>query len=543
MAVRALLNEGTAHLQGERFQDAERSYRLALDMAPDHPEALHHLGLLFYRLNRFDEAITTILCAINHAPSSPLYWFNLGVVAQKAARPDEAIHAYRQAVTLNPRQLDAWINLGNVFRGRGSLPESIDAYHKALALNPSHADTHNNLGVVLREQGQVPRAIASYRQAIQLKPMHVEALNNLGLALLETGSLNEAITTLTQALTIMPGYLKALYNLGIAWSRTGEHEKAVDCLQRVASIKHDHARPVNEPFVYRSRIKHDLEQIQYLFDRQLLSDEHRPYLHALQRLRDELNRLPNSGNRVPVAPHDLAPVAASFNRLFYRSPSPHLPGGALHLALNVDDVECRYLATQPEVTFIDGLLNHEALEALRRFCWESTIWKKDYENGYIGAFLGDGFASPLLLQIAEELRLKFPRIFKQHRLTQAWAFKHDSARRGLNIHADAAAVNVNFWITPDEANLNQETGGLVVYDKEAPRNWNFQEYNSDKNKPKILAWLKEVGAKALKIPYRANRAVVFNSDLFHETDEMAFKDDYLSRRINITLLYGYRGSS
>ncbi|MDE3041457.1 MAG: tetratricopeptide repeat protein [Nitrospirota bacterium] len=539
-AVRVLLNEGSAHLQGGRLQEAERTYRLALNMAPDHPEALHLLGLSLYRLNRFDDAMATISRAIEQAPSAPLYWFNFGVVAQKAARPDEAIRAYRQAVTLNPRHLEAWSNLGNVLRDRGALPESIDAYQKALALNPSHPDTHNNLGVALKEQGQVPRAIASYRQAIQLKPTHVEALNNLGLALMETGSLNEAIASFTLALTIMPGYLKALYNLGIARSWAGEDEKAVDCLQRAATAKHDHARPVTDSFVYRSRIKHDLEQIQHLFGRHLLSDEHRPYLQALQRLRDELDRLPNPGNRVPITPQDLAPVAASFNRLLYRPSSPHLPAGALHPALDVESVESRYLAKQPEVTWIDGLLNLEALEALRRFCWESTMWKKDYENGYIGAFLGDGFASPLLLQIAEELRLKFPRIFKQHRLTQAWAFKHDSARRGLNIHADAAAVNVNFWITPDEANLNPETGGLVVYDKEAPRDWNFQEYNSDKNKPKILAWLDQVGAKTVKIPYRTNRAVVFNSDLFHETDEIAFKDDYLSRRINITLLYGYR---
>ena len=104
-------------------------------------------------------------------------------------------------------------------------------------------------------------------------------------------------------------------------------------------------------------------------------------------------------------------------------------------------------------------------------------------------------------------------------------------------------MNVNFWITPDEANLDPATGGLVVYDKEAPLEWNFKEYNSDRNKPKILAWLKEVGAQAIKIPYRANRAVVFNSDLFHETDDLSFKDDYLSRRINITLLYGYRSKS
>ena len=31
------------------------------------------------------------------------------------------------------------------------------------------------------------------------------------------------------------------------------------------------------------------------------------------------------------------------------------------------------------------------------------------------------------------------------------------------------------------------------------------------------------GSQAIKIPYRANRAVVFNSDLFHETDDLYFQ--------------------
>ena len=39
------------------------------------------------------------------------------------------------------------------------------------------------------------------------------------------------------------------------------------------------------------------------------------------------------------------------------------------------------------------------------------------------------------------------------------------------MHAAAAAVNVNFWITPNEANRNPESGGLVVWDKEAPDGW------------------------------------------------------------------------
>ena len=39
------------------------------------------------------------------------------------------------------------------------------------------------------------------------------------------------------------------------------------------------------------------------------------------------------------------------------------------------------------------------------------------------------------------------------------------------------------------------------------------------------------------------QSVIFDSDLFHETDRIAFKEGYLNRRINITMLYGLRESA
>ena len=42
------------------------------------------------------------------------------------------------------------------------------------------------------------------------------------------------------------------------------------------------------------------------------------------------------------------------------------------------------------------------------------------------------------------------------------------------------------------------------------------------------------------MPHRQNRAVIFDSDLFHQTDTIAFADGYLNRRINVTMLYGRR---
>lgn len=541
--VEAWLEEGRTHQQAGRLMEAEAAYRRALDLSPQHAETLHLLGLVAYRQHHLSEALTYLHAAIEQQDSSPVYWFNLGVVLQKAGRSHEAVTAYEKAIALNARYAEAHGNLGNVLREVGELSRAVSAYQQALALNPAHADTHNNLGVARKEQGHLKDAVECYKRAIDLKPTHAEAYNNLGLALMEIGTLHDAIAAFQQALAIMPAYQTARYNLGMAFSWTGDETKACRCLEQVARARHDHGKPVAESVVYRSRIKHDAEQIHYLLDHQRLSDAQRPYWEALQRLQERLNRDPSPGNRLVIDPQELTDVAPSFNRILVFEPPSRLGHGALNPALDAEAVETRYHAKRPEVTFIDGLLHDAALVALRRFCREATIWKKDYENGYSGAFLGDGFASPLLFQIAEELRVTFPRIFKHYRLTQAWAFKHDSARRGLNIHADAAAVNVNFWITEDEANMNPATGGLVVYDKEAPSDWNFKEYNSDRNKPKIMSWLTEVGAQAINIPYRANRAVVFNSDLFHETDDITFKDDYVSRRINITLLYGYRGQA
>ncbi len=538
--VHAWLEQGRGHQQAGRLIEAEEAYRRALEVHPHHAETVHLLGLVMYRLNRVPEALEYLHAAVERDPSSALYWFNLGVVSQKASQSFDAATAYRKAITLNPRYQEAYGNLGNVLRDTGDLAGALSAYHQALKLNPSHADTHNNLGVVKREQGHTQEAVACYRRALELKPEHVEALNNLGLALMEVGTLHEAIGCFQQALSIQPGYQTARYNLGMAWSWAGDDTQACRCLHEVARAKHDHGKAPAETAVYRSRIKHDAEQVQYLLSQHTLGREYEQYLRSLQRFQERLDGDRHPENRLVVAPDEIAAIAPSFNRILNCDPPARIGAGALNASLDVEEVETQYHARRPEVTCIDGLLNASALDALRRFCLEATIWKKDYENGYIGAFLGDGFASPLLFQIADELRLRFPRIFSSHRLTQAWAFKHDSAKRGLNIHADAAAVNVNFWITPDEANLNPATGGLVVYDKEAPLEWNFKEYNSARNKPKILAWLNEVGAQAIKIPYRANRAVVFNSDLFHETDEPSFADDYRSRRINITLLYGYR---
>ena len=108
------------------------------------------------------------------------------------------------------------------------------------------------------------------------------------------------------------------------------------------------------------------------------------------------------------------------------------------------------------------------------------------------------------------------------------------------LHADFAAVNSNFWITPDSANLEPAGAGLEIWDKEAPLEWDFAAFNAGKEKSRDF--LRESGAKRIDVPYRRNRMIVFNSNLFHESGPVRFKPGYENHRINVTMLFGQRGA-
>ena len=523
-----------------RLSQAETCYQKILTQDPTHADALHLLGLVAYQQGRYDRAFDCITKAIQRDATKPLYFYNLGLVHQKLNQLHEAERSYRQALSLKGDYVEALGNLGNVLREKGELDEACATYKQVLTIKPDHPEGYNNLGVVLKEQGKSDEARDAYQRAIALNSENAEAHYNLGVILFECERLDEAIARFQQAVSLKPHYAKAHHHLGLARLWKQDMDGALHELRTSAHLMQNHGRPVSVAALYSSRIKHDAEQIHYLAERGLWEQPDSRYRETLVALRQRALRSGEANQRIHLSQEEARALAPSVNRILHYADNPALPQGALNPELDVEDIERRYNASRPEIIYIDALLRPEALKALRQFCWESTIWKKDYEDGYIGAFLGEGFSSPLLLQVAEELRTAFPGIFHQHRLLQAWAFKQDSARRPLKIHADAAAVNVNFWITPDDANLDPASGGLIVWDKEAPREWDFKAYNSTVFQPKIREFLKQSGASPVKVPYRANRALVFNSDLFHESDTCSFRDEYESRRINITFLYGRR---
>jgi len=165
------------------------------------------------------------------------------------------------------------------------------------------------------------------------------------------------------------------------------------------------------------------------------------------------------------------------------------------------------------------------------------VWRKIYPAGYLGAAPEDGFACPLLAQIVEDIQAAFAPILGQESFRYLGAFKYDSQlSTGTNTHADNSIVNVNFYIAPEDANLDPESGGMEIWDVAAPDIQTMRRLNG--NEDLARDFLRKSGARRTVIPHRANRAVIFKSTQFHKTDTFRFKDDYLSMRINISLLFG-----
>jgi hypothetical protein len=236
----------------------------------------------------------------------------------------------------------------------------------------------------------------------------------------------------------------------------------------------------------------------------------------------------------------LTELGESYNTAYHVIDAPELLSGAVNPTLDFAVLSQRYGETVPGIVWFDDFLTPKALGFLQRFLLESTIWYDfSHIGGCLAAYLEDGFACPLILQIADEVRAGFPAILKDQPLAQIWAFKGIDKRQGIDVHADDGAVSINFWVTADRANADPDRGGLIVHKKEPPPDWQIGDYKADV--ASIRSHLGNDEKDRVVIPYRENRAVLFDSRLFHESDAVDFQSEYENHRINITMLFGEKG--
>ena len=446
-----------------------------------------------------------------------------GIDAIQAAigggRPADALALCRRGLADRPSDVGVLYLMAVARQSTGDAAGAEKAARRSAAVGGEPADAHLIVGMAAAARGDAEAALAAFDRAIALAPDRVLFRRLRSGMLVQLRRYEDAYE---EQLALL------IEHRGSAWWPGGPEVPAPEPADGGA-----------EP-TSRLKLRHDAEQLRHLQSSGRLPAGAAPFADTFERVLAELD-ISSPGNApVRLSADQKRRLAPVYNRVVVLDPGARVEGEAVARGWDRGAVARAFAADR--VAVIDALLTPDALAAMRRFCLDSTIWFDTShalgERGYIGADGIEGFACPLLFQIAEGLRAALPDVIGDLPLAKFWAFKYDHALQGINAHGDAARVNVNFWLTPDEANLDPDTGGLMVWNTHVPRDWGFQAYNNDP--AGLMRRIEEIGAQPVNVPHRQNRAVLFDSDLIHATAPLNFRPGYANRRLNVTLLFGNR---
>jgi tetratricopeptide (TPR) repeat protein len=230
-AARLLADAVQAHRRND-LAAAQVLYEAVLRAHPQHPDALHLLGVIAYQSQRHDLAVDLIRQALDAYEENAAAHVNLGLALQSLEQNEAARASFERATTIDPANVGAWLALGDVLTRLGlndpaRREEAIASFERIIALQPEHASALHQLGVLHLEHGNLDDALISLDAALHVRPDLAEAWNNRGNALGTLGRREEAIASFDRALAIQPDLHFALQNRGIVRATLGDAHGAL----------------------------------------------------------------------------------------------------------------------------------------------------------------------------------------------------------------------------------------------------------------------------------------------------------------------------
>ncbi len=234
---RAVYGLGNLYSDQLRWQEAEKHYRLAIDMTPN--DAVAHIALSYVLIqpvtapdlgDRYAEAEKLARRAIELAPANALAFDQLGVSLElRGFIGAETENAYRKAIQLDPSFAPPHAHLGRLLRRRGMSRESAAAYQLAIARSRD-VGTKIVVAEVLQSEQRFTDSETLLRAALTEDPRNPTALLLLGRALITAANYPEAESVLKNALSIGANGFIANSQLAGLYLRQGKTELAENAL-------------------------------------------------------------------------------------------------------------------------------------------------------------------------------------------------------------------------------------------------------------------------------------------------------------------------
>ena len=179
--------------------DAEKEFRTAMTLSPNHPTLYHWYGLMFLHQNRKEE------------------WFN----------------AIQKAFTLDPLAPVILINLGMAYDvARDDMKSATEYFHKALELDAGFAPAYDQMGRMQVRRGLLEEGLTNLQKSVELSSRASENISALGYCLGVMGRREEALRILDEVKGRYAQQRTPAYNVARVYAGLGEEDNVIEWLQR-----------------------------------------------------------------------------------------------------------------------------------------------------------------------------------------------------------------------------------------------------------------------------------------------------------------------
>lgn len=228
--------------QAGHLAEAELRYKQVLTVAPNHPDALHLLGVLWHQSGRSGQGLELINRSVSIAPTFASL-NNLGDVLRTFGRFHDAIACFDRAIQMQPNSADAHSNMGLAMMDLGQVDQAERYVARACQLGPNRADLHLKLCMIRHTQGNPHGAVMAGQKAVELVPDSAEAWSNLSIALAGAKKHDQALEAANRAMQIAPGNAAIQANVGYVHERAGRLDQAEAAYLKAIEIEPNFSQP------------------------------------------------------------------------------------------------------------------------------------------------------------------------------------------------------------------------------------------------------------------------------------------------------------
>jgi len=157
-----------------QYDEAEHSFRMALEADPSSLEAVAGLGRIAVQRGQYSEAVPLLERATKVSSQIVSAFQALGDAYAATGDIERAAASYRQAVALAPGDLESRLSLARSLTEIGEYSEAEDICSRSMRIarddNVRLSRVHQALGELYSRQGSSPAAMSAYYKAAELNP-------------------------------------------------------------------------------------------------------------------------------------------------------------------------------------------------------------------------------------------------------------------------------------------------------------------------------------------------------------------------------------